>query len=245
MQVKISKREYDAVLFDMDGVITETSGLHARSWKEVFDKYLQSVGQSEPFDLVRDYRKYCDGKPRFVGVEEFLSSRNAKIEAGSADDSPGFQTMHGIANLKNRFYLSEVRQSGVKCYQSTLVLIEALKASGIKVAVVTASENGEEILAGAKILHQFDAKVDGRDAIEKKLRGKPNPDVFLEAAQMLSVDVKRSIVVEDATSGVEAGKKGGFCLVIGVSRDDNDKLLLEHGADVVVKDLVSVSCVDV
>lgn len=240
--IKISKQNHDAAMFDMDGVITDTAGLHARAWKEVFDRFLERLENQEPFDLVTDYRKYVDGKPRYSGVVSFLSSRNLELESGEHDAEPGLTSINAIANLKTEIYLAEIEKSGVTLYQSTVELIKALKENDIKVAVVTASEHGEEILSGANLLHYFDAKVDGKDAREKNLKGKPDPDVYLEAARMLNVEAGRSVVLEDATSGVEAGKNGGFNLVIGVAREDNEKLLLEHGAHVVVKDLCSVSC---
>ncbi|PWU03242.1 MAG: beta-phosphoglucomutase family hydrolase [Candidatus Melainabacteria bacterium] len=240
--VKISSAQFDAVLFDMDGVITKTANVHAQAWKEVFDQLMQKRSPSgfQPFVMEHDYPLYVDGKPRYDGVQSFLTARGIQLPWGKREDAPGFDSVCAIGNLKENTFLERVKEHGVEAYETTVALIRSLKKEGIKVAVVTSSENGTIILEAANVLHLFDAKVDGRDAIELALKGKPAPDIFLEAAKKLGVEPKRAIVVEDAVAGVEAGRNGGFGLVIGVNRNHSSELLKAHGAGVVVSDLGEV-----
>lgn len=243
--VKIAPKDFDAVIFDMDGVATKTQKIHSTAWKNVFDEFLELRNGSgfEQFTIERDYRRFVDGRSRYDGVQAFLQSRGIELPWGDPKDAPGFDTVCGIANLKNDYFLKSLEELGVEPYETTIALIRSLRSMGIKTAVVTASQNGESILRAANILHVFDAKVDGTDAIRMHLNGKPAPDMFLEAAKQLKVDPARSAVVEDAPSGVEAGKKGEFKLVIGVNRGESGELLKEHGADVVVNDLLEVGVI--
>lgn len=212
----------DAVIFDLDGVVTRTAQVHAQAWKEAFAPV--------PFDPVEDYLKYVDGKPRLDGVRAFLSARG--ITAGEDE-------VRAIGERKNRLFLERVRD-GVGVYGATVALIRALRARGVRTAVVTASRNGEAILRAAGLTDLFDARVDGNDAARLGLAGKPAPDTFLYAAEALGVPPARAAVVEDALAGVEAGRAGGFAEVIGVDRSAQAAALREHGATRVVRDLAEL-----
>mgnify|MGYP003571162846 FL=1 len=232
----------EAVLVDLDGVVTETARIHAEAWKSTFDDYLEERAagfgsQFEPFDLGHDYKRYVDGKPRYDGVADFLQSRHIFLPRGREDDSPETETICGLGNKKNQRYLEAIRQDGVQTYETSIDFIEEAKAHGLKVAVVTSSQNCHEVLQAAGIAELFDAEVDGRVAAEWMLEGKPAPDVFLEAARRLGVRPENAAVIEDATSGVEAGRAGHFGLVIGVDRSGRPELLRSSGADIVVSDL--------
>lgn len=240
--VRISLEQFDAVLFDMDGVVTKTANVHANAWKKVFDQLMQkNLGTGfKPFVIDYDYPVYVDGKPRYDGVQSFLTARNIQLPWGSREDAPGFDTVCALGNLKDKYFLEHVKTHAVEAYETTVALIRSLRGAGIKVAVVTSSENGTTVLKSANVLHLFDAKVDGFDAVQLSLKGKPAPDIFLEAAKKLGVEPKRAIVVEDAVAGVEAGRNGAFGMVIGVNRNHDAELLKEHGADVVINDLGQV-----
>lgn len=241
-KVQLSRDKFDAVLFDMDGIVTKTANVHALAWKQTFDEFLRKrAGDGAiPFDITRDYHAYVDGKPRFDGVADFLQSRHVKLPWGNSSDRPGYDTICALGNLKNQLFLEQLKKHHAEVYDTTLRLIDALKRAGFKVAIITASENAVAILQTANVLQIFEAKVDGLDAKRLHLKGKPAPDVFLEAAKQLGVAAQRAVVVEDAAAGVEAGRNGSFGLVIGVDRNQNADLLKKHGADVVVKDLSDV-----
>lgn len=232
----------DAVLLDLDGVVTETASVHAETWKRIFDEYLKERaarlhGAFEPFDIADDYKRYVDGKPRLDGVASFLQSRGIRLPLGDPNDSPDKETIWGLGNRKNRLYLAAIRKNGVNVYPTSLEFIKKAKSLGLKIAVVTASRNCTEVLKSAGLEDLFDTQVDGNVARECKLDGKPAPDTYLEAARRLDTKPERTAVVEDATSGVRAGKAGHFGLVIGVSRGSPRDLLKRSGADVVVADL--------
>ncbi len=240
---KISRGGYDAVIFDMDGVVTKTAKIHAQAWKELFDEYLQKHGEGgtfKPFDSDVEYRKWVDGKPRYDGVKSFLISRGIEIAYGNVADSPDEETVCGLGNRKNRLFLKRLKSEGVEVYESTIDLINRLRKGGFKTAIVSSSKNCVNILDAARITGLFDAKMDGVDAESLDLMGKPDPDIFLEAARRLKVKPERSVVVEDAVSGVQAGSKGNFGLVIGVDRAHQEKALKEGGADLVVEDLSEI-----
>ncbi len=241
--VSISRSRYDGLVFDLDGVVTRTARLHAAVWKEMFDQYLERrAGGSgyEPFDIKEDYPKYVDGKPRYNGVKSFLDARGIDIPYGTPDDSPDMETVCGLGNRKNRLFLRMMKTRGVEVYESSVKLIEDLRSRGFRVAVASSSRNCAEVLESAGIAHLFDAKVDGIDIESLDLKGKPDADMFLEAARRLGVEPARCVVLEDAISGVQAGRAGAFGLVIGVDRRGQEAALLESGADVVVKDLAEV-----
>ncbi|HSC26594.1 MAG TPA: beta-phosphoglucomutase family hydrolase, partial [Vicinamibacterales bacterium] len=239
----------DAVLFDMDGVVTDTAEAHAAAWKLLFDGYLEQRaaergGQFRPFDPDSDYREYVDGKPRYDGVRDFLASRGIELPYGSEDDPPEKETVSGLGNRKNRHFRTWLRNHPVKTFPGALALIAALKDARIKVAVFSASRNAEVVMRSAGVLDLFDAKVDGADLAKLRLPGKPDPAMLLAAAARLGTPPGRAAVVEDALAGVEAGARGGFGLVIGVDRAGQGQRLQEAGADLVVGDLAELALED-
>ena len=233
--------DLDAVVFDMDGVITDTARAHATCWARTFDDYLEerAARNGEPFEPFSedDYLRYVDGMPRYDGVRSFLGSRGIILPEGTANDSVDSETVCGIGNRKNAAFLRVLQEGGADPFPTTVRLVESLHERGIGTAVITSSNNAEEVLRGAGVRHLFRVKVDGVDSAELGLAGKPMPDIFLEAARRLGVDPGRAAVVEDALSGVEAGRRGGFALVIGVDRAGQAAQLEAEGADLVVSDL--------
>jgi kojibiose phosphorylase len=230
-----------AILFDLDGVITRTATLHAAAWKRLFDGYLaqhaRRTGQRlAPFDLVHDYRRYVDGKPRYDGVQSYLASRGLTIPWGSPADPPDRETVCGLGNRKDGYFEQALRERGVETFPEAVALVRDARAHGLKTAVVSSSKNCAPILERAGILGLFDARIDGVEAERLQLPGKPAPDTFLEAARRLRVPPGDAVVVEDAISGVEAGKRGGF-RVVGVDEEGRGEALREHGADLVVSHL--------
>ena len=244
IKVLLDKDDFDAVLFDMDGVVTRTATLHAAAWKASFDEFLRAraaPGESfRPFDVEGDYLRYVDGKPRYDGVISFLASRGISLPYGSPGDPAAAMTACGLGNLKELSFQRLLASRGVDIFGSTLDLIRALRAAGIKTGIFSASRHANQILRSANILSLFDGKVDGLDAERLGLPGKPNPATLLELARRLGASPKRAAVVEDAIAGVQAGRAGGFALVVGVNRSGNQGILLENGADVEVKDLSEV-----
>lgn len=239
--VTLSPRDYDAVLFDMDGVLTQTAGLHARAWKKLFDNFLgtratQAGEALVPFDIDTDYRRYVDGKPRHDGVVSFLESRAIQLPFDAPSEDPHAESVSSLGALKDRYFLQELDEHGAQPFEAAIELVQALKAQGIATAVVTSSVNGAMVLESAGIAELFDARVDGVD-IASGLKGKPAPDAFIEAARRLRVKPSRAVVVEDAIAGVQAGRAGGFALVIGVDRIGQSQALREAGADEVVNHL--------
>jgi beta-phosphoglucomutase family hydrolase len=239
---EIAWDRFDAVLFDLDGVLTDTARLHTEAWKQTFDEFLRRRSEASgepfrPFDPGADYLRYVDGRPRFDGVRDFLRSREIDLPEGLDDASPGFDTVRGVGNHKNELVNEIFESRGVEAFPGSVALVRQLRAAGLRTGVVTSSGNCEAVLAAAKIQDLFEVKVDGDLAARKQLAGKPAPDTFLEAARMLGAPAERSVVVEDAISGVQAGCNGGFGLVIGVARKGNADALRESGAHVVVSDL--------
>jgi len=244
-RVELSPRVYDAVIFDLDGVVTQTAAVHGAAWKKLFDEYLQERTRRDghayaPFDIDADYRRYVDGKPRYEGVRSFLASRDIEIPYGNPEDDPETETICGLGNRKNEIFHRHLRREGVKVYDSSISLIKQLKADGFKTAVVSSSKNCEAVLKAARAEDLFDAKVDGLDQARLQLKGKPNPDIFLAAAWQLDTDPQRAVVVEEAIDGDKAGHRGHFGLVIGVDRVGHGDQLKQGGADVVVKDLAQI-----
>ena len=240
--------EYDAWLFDLDGVVTDTASVHAAAWKRTFDRYLREVAERdgrtfEPFEIDPDYYRYVDRKPRYDGVDSFLRSRGIVLRWGDPDDPPESETVCGLGNRKNEAFNEVLRSRGVEVFGSSVALIRELKGRGGRVAVVTSSKNCEAVLEAAGLSDLFHARVDGNVAEEKRLAGKPAADTFEEAARMLGAAPERAVVIEDAISGVRAGRSGGFGLVIGVARGDDPEVLRENGADIVVRDLAELSLV--
>ena len=231
-----------ACLFDLDGVLTETAKLHAKAWRRMFDEFLSSRAASRgepfvPFDAVRDYDEYVDGKPREDGTRSFLASRGIKLREGSADDASSAETIHGLGRRKNDILLALVHESGVDAYPGSVRYLEAVRRAGLLTAVVSSSENCREMLISAGIEKMFDARIDGVSALRLGLAGKPAPDTFLAAARFLGVRASRAAVLEDALAGVQAGRAGGFGFVVGVDRAGQAERLRARGADIVVDDL--------
>jgi len=238
----ITRDQYGAALLDLDGVITDTASVHAACWKQMFDEYLQrratEGGEAfRPFDIAPDYRLYVDGKPRYDGVRDFLASRGIRLREGSPDDSPQAETVDGLGNRKNELVNKIIEEKGVEPCEGSVELIHQLRHRGFKIAVVTSSQNCTAVLKAAKVDYFFDVQVDGNVIHAEHLAGKPAPDSYLMAAKLLGVEPARAIVIEDALSGVEAGRNGNFGLVIGVARKGNAEELRRHGAHLVVNDL--------
>lgn len=227
---------YQAVLFDLDGVLTDTARVHAKAWKETFDEFLGTKDQP-PFTIEGDYRRFVDGRPRYQGVATFFASRGIALPWGEPSDGPDQETICGVGNRKNELVNELIASDGVAVYPGSRRLIEYLKDINLKMAVVTSSANARAVLAGANLEGFFQVRVDGELAAELGLAGKPHPDPFLKAADLLGVDPSDAVVLEDATSGVAAGKAGGFALVVGVNRHDDAQALMDAGADLVVDDL--------
>jgi beta-phosphoglucomutase family hydrolase len=237
----ITRDQYDAVLLDLDGVITNTASVHASCWKQMFDEYLQRRAAQRgeafrPFDA-SDYRLYVDGKPRYDGVRDFLASRGIQLPEGHPDDPLEAETVDGLGNRKNDLVNRIIEEKGVEPYRGSVELIRELRHRGLKIAVVTSSQNCTAVLKAAQLDHFFDVQVDGNVIHAEHLAGKPAPDSYLTAAKLLGVEPARAIVIEDALSGVEAGRNGNFGLVIGVARKGNADELRSHGAHLVVNDL--------
>ncbi len=243
--VTLSPRDFDVVLFDLDGVLTRTASVHAAAWKKLFDGFLEQRATQAgepfvPFDIDTDYPRYVDGKPRYDGVTDFLTSRGIALPLGSSEDGPDVQSVHALGGLKDDYFLAQLKQYGVEPYAPAIALVRTLRAQEIKTAVVSSSNNCAVVLDAAGIAELFDARVDGTDITRLELNGKPAPDAFLEAARIVGADPSRAVVVEDAISGVEAGRAGHFGCVIGVDRRSQAQALRDAGADVVVTDLAEI-----
>ncbi len=231
----------EAVIFDLDGVVTRTAALHAAAWKRLFDDYLtrratEAGDAFVPFDVEADYRQFVDGKPRYEGVSSFLASRGIDLPYGDPGDPADRETVRGLGNRKNLLFQELLAGGGVEVFEGTVALIHALTEKGVRTALVSSSRNALAVLKAANLADLFEVRVDGEEAARLGLRGKPDPDSFLEAARRLAVAPAQAAVVEDAIAGVEAGRSGGFGLVIGVARADNRAALLGAGADIVVAD---------
>ncbi len=240
IQRTLEKERYDAVIFDLDGVITETARLHSSAWKQMFDAYLDGRGEREkreyrPFDPESDYTQYVDGKPRYEGVRSFLASRDIDLPYGNPTDPPGKETVCGLGNKENEYFLRRLQQDGVEVYEDATRFIDKLKRHAIMTAVVSSSKNCVPVLEAARLKEVFDAKIDGVDSEQLGLEGKPQPDIFLKAAERLSTPPDRAVVVEDAVAGVQAAKAGRFHQVIGIDRKGRTQQLRDNGADVVIE----------
>jgi len=236
----LGERTFDAVIFDLDGVVTRTASLHAASWKRMFDDFLVQRAESSgdvffPFTIEEDYRRYVDGRPRIDGVVTFLQSRGIELPRGKAEDAPGYDTAWALGNLKNKDFNELMIEQGVEVMEGTVTLIKALHAHDVRVGVASSSKNCELILGNAGLEELFETRVDGVVSAELGLIGKPAPDIFVEAARRLGVEPARSVVVEDATSGVQAGRAGAFGLVIGIGPEASRIELRQHGADWIVE----------
>ncbi len=242
----LTRDRFDAVLFDLDGVLTATAKVHAKCWKQMFDNFLKGWSNANhvpfrAFDIETDYELYVDGKPRIDGVRSFLGSRGIHLPDGNENDSPDAQTAWALGNRKDRLVAEIFKTEGVEVYQGSVALARMLRHAGIKLAVVSSSLHCRNVLQAAGILDLFDVIVDGAVAEKLHLVGKPAPDTYLEAARELDADRKRSVVIEDAISGVQSGRNGGFGLVVGVDRKGHADELRQNGADIVVTDLAELT----
>lgn len=244
MTVILDPRRLDAVIFDLDGVITDTASVHAEAWRWMFDEFLTGrTGRDgedhRPF-TDQDYHSYVDGMPRYDGVRRFLASRGITLPEGAPSDHEDADTVHGLGNRKDRYFRQRLETGGVRVFRSTVALVHQLQHAGVGTAVFSASRNCQPVLAAAGLADLFPVRVDGVVAAELGLPGKPDPAMLLEAARRLGATPDRCAVVEDAEAGVEAGRRGGFALVIGVDRHGDPGRLRDRGADVVVPDLSEV-----
>jgi beta-phosphoglucomutase family hydrolase len=248
--VTIDRRDFDAAIFDLDGVLTETAGLHAAAWKAAFDAILRSRAKRQgidfrPFDIQTDYLDYVDGRPRYDGVRTFLASRGMHLPDGSEHDPDDAETIHAIGGRKTRLFL-EGLERGIDPAPGAKELLTALRQADIRIAVGSSSENCGAILRAAGLDRLMSVVVDGVDAERLGLPGKPDPALFLEAARRLEVKPARAILFEDALAGVEAGRRGGFRRVIGIDATDRQpEALRQHGADIVIASLLQVGVVPV
>ena len=228
-------------LFDMDGVLTRTASLHEAAWKETFDQFLRTRDGDgyRPFTM-DDYERYVDGRTRADGTRAFLESRGITLPEGSPDDPPEAETVMGLSNRKNQLLLQKLAQGGVEVYDDAVSYVRAVVSAGYPTAVVSASANTAQVLRSAGISDLFAARIDGLVAAERKLAGKPAPDMFLAGAEAIHVAPGEAAVFEDALAGVAAGRAGHFACVVGVDRVGQGQALKEHGADLVVRDLTEL-----
>ncbi len=231
-----------ACLFDLDGVLTDTASVHTRAWKAMFDAYLSARAERTgepfvPFDPEGDYRRFVDGRKRDDGVRAFLASRGITLPDGADDDPPDAETVHGLGNRKNEAFRVTLQTDGVEVFEGSRRYLAAVTDAGLATAVVSASANAGEVLALTGLEKFIGERVDGVTLRTEHIAGKPAPDSFLRAAQLLGVAPAAAAVFEDALSGVAAGRAGGFGFVVGVDRVGQRDDLLSHGADVVVTDL--------
>ncbi|MEA3351823.1 MAG: beta-phosphoglucomutase family hydrolase [Chloroflexota bacterium] len=241
----MKKHNFDAVIFDLDGVITDTASLHSQAWKQTFDEFLVAYADEtgSPFRTFThedDYLPYVDGKPRYKGVASFLESRGIDMPFGEPADTPKQRTVCGLGNRKNELFNELIKDGGVKVYASTVDFMHELLAAGIKIGVASSSKNAKTVLSSVGLLDLIETRVDGVVSAELGLKGKPEADIFATACDNLGVYYDHAVVVEDAISGVQAGRNGGFGLVIGVAREDNILGLKLNGADIVVEDLAEI-----
>ncbi len=229
-------------LFDLDGVLTPTAAIHAAAWKEMFDEFLarHTGPDHRPFDPGDDYDRYVDGRPRADGTRTFLASRDIQLPEGEPDDAPGAPTIEGLSKRKDALFARIVHQQGVKPYPGSVRYLEAARGAGLRRAVVSSSAHCAEIVRAAGIEDLLEVRVDGIIAREKKLAGKPAPDTFRYAAELLGLDAGSAAVYEDALAGVAAGRAGGFGYVVGLDRVGQADALRAQGADVVVRDLTEL-----
>lgn len=242
--------KFDAVIFDLDGVITRTALVHGTAWKRMFDDFLkkwaeENKSEFREFTHADDYLPYVDGKPRYKGVASFLESRGIELEYGDPGDDPSKETVCGLGNRKNLMFNKILEEDGVQVYDSTVEMIHSLKKLGVRIGVASSSKNCKPVLEAAGLLDLFETRIDGVVSAELGLHGKPEPDIFTTACDRLGVEYHRSVVVEDAVSGVQAGRNGNFGLVIGVAREENLNELRINGGDIVVEDLSEISINDI
>jgi len=231
-----------ACLFDLDGVLTDTASVHTKAWKVMFDAFLQQRAEQTgekfvPFDPVADYQRYVDGKKREDGVRSFLASRNIDLPDGDPDDPPDAETVYGLGNRKNDAFQKTLHDDGVQVFEGSRRYLQAVADAGMGIAVVSSSANTRDVLQITGLERYVQQRVDGVTLRDEHITGKPAPDSFLRAAELLKVEPAAAAVFEDALSGVQAGHAGHFGYVVGVDRVGQADALRQHGADVVVTDL--------
>jgi beta-phosphoglucomutase family hydrolase len=234
-----------ACLFDLDGVLTDTASVHKKAWKAMFDSYLSDRAQRTgevfvPFDIADDYQTYVDGKKREDGVRSFLAAREITLPQGEPDDDSSVESVHGLGNRKNEMFHETIRKDGVKVFEGSRRYLEAVTAAEMAVAVVSSSANTGEVLEVTGFDKFVQQRVDGVTMREENIAGKPAPDSFLRAAELLGVEPAQAAVFEDALAGVEAGHSGHFGFVVGVDRVGQAEALRRSGADTVVTDLAEL-----
>ncbi len=242
--VSIDRGHFDAAIFDLDGVLTDTARVHAAAWKAVFDAFLERWAQHRglafrPFDIETDYFAYVDGRPRYDGVRSFLAARGISLPEGSEHDSDDANTVRALGERKTRLF-RQALQKGINPAAGAAALLKKLQRLGMRTAVSSSSKNASAILHAAGFEHHFDVRIDGLDAEALGLPGKPDPSLFLETARRLDVQPSRIILFEDALAGVEAGKRGGFGCVVGIDHGQRRGALCQRGANVVIKSLQEV-----
>jgi len=231
--------DYDAALFDLDGVLTPTAEVHMDAWAEMFTEFLAAFPGQRAYSE-QDYFDYVDGKPRYEGVASFLAARGIDLPFGDPSDEPGQRTVCGLGNRKNAVFTAVLARDGIAPYPGSLQLIDHLETLGVAMAVVSSSKNAPDVLAAAGIADRFPVVVHGGVAAAQGIAGKPSPDTYTYAAQQLTIDSGRCVVFEDAISGVQAGASGEFALVVGVDRGAGAETLISNGAEVVVSDLAEL-----
>lgn len=228
----------EAAIFDLDGVITSTAKVHAKAWKKMFDEFLNSRNEEhKPMDIQEDYDNYIDGKPRYKGVKDFLDSRNIDIPYGEKSDPAEKETVCGLGNRKNQIFQELIKTEGFEVFEDAVDQIKKWRSKGIKTAIISSSKNCKPILEKAELTHLFEERIDGVVSEELKLNGKPDPDIFLEAASRLNIGPDKAVIFEDAIAGIQAGKKGGFFKVIGINHNGSPDILKEHGADITITNM--------
>ncbi|MCF6277462.1 MAG: beta-phosphoglucomutase family hydrolase [Anaerolineales bacterium] len=242
----MSKHYFDAVIFDLDGVITDTAATHSAAWKQMFDAFLRIYAKKkrlpfQEFTHEQDYLPYVDGKPRYQGVASFLASRSIALPFGNPEDMPEQETVCGLGNRKNELFNQSIQAGNIRVYQGTVDFIHELRAEGIHIGVASSSKNAKVVLETVGLLDLIETRVDGLVSAKLALTGKPAPDIFCTACDDLGVSYDRAVVVEDAISGVQAGQSGGFGLVLGVAREKNAQALKVSGADIVVKGIAEIN----
>ncbi len=233
--------DYAAALFDLDGVLTPTAEVHMRAWQDLFVDFLTKRGVVDQPYVEKDYFDHIDGKPRYDGVRSFLTSRGIQLSEGDPADGPELETVCGLGNRKNAFFAAALADEGVQPYPGSVVLLDFLAGRGVEMAVVSSSRNAPAVLEAAGLAERFDLVVDGSVSAQEGLAGKPSGETYTFAARRLAVPVERTVVFEDALSGVAAGRDGRFGLVVGVDRGVGAARLTEAGADLVVTDLAELA----
>jgi len=231
--------DYDAALFDLDGVITPTAEVHRQAWARMFTDFLADRPDVAPY-TEDDYFAHVDGKPRYEGVASFLASRGIELPHGDPGDDPTRETVCGLGNRKNDYFRDVLDSDGVEPYPGSVALLDHLARRGVRLALVSSSRNAMPVVEAAGLADRFEVVVDGVVAARDGIAGKPEPDTYVAAAERLGVPTAKAVVLEDAVSGVQAGAAGGFGLVIGVDRGAGADVLREHGADLVVSDLAEL-----